>query len=282
MILLIGSQGYIGRKIEEELAHSSQNYLAPNPLFITSYEETISLFEQAKPSIVINAAGFVGIPNVDACEEKKEETLLGNVSLPVILASVCEFLNIPLLHISSGCIYSGYKKDFTEEDEPNFSFSNPPCSFYSGAKTLAEKFLKGIEKKYILRLRIPFDEHDNPRNYLTKIQKYDKLLDAKNSITNLEELAEAVLFFCKERPDYGIYNVVNTTPITTKWVAEEANRILKLNKELTYWDHEEFIKKNKALRSNCVLDNTKLVNTGFKIRTSQEAVRDSLNRWIKS
>ena len=42
-----------------------------------------------------------------------------------------------LAQISSGCIYNGYEKRFTEEDEPNFTFNNG--SFYSGSKALCEK-----------------------------------------------------------------------------------------------------------------------------------------------
>ena len=212
MILLIGSEGYIGRKIQEELSSFNLEYSCFAG-FITSHDHALALVEGRKPDIIINAAGIVGIPNVDACEQNKNETLLGNVSLPVFLASVCEIYDIPLLHVSSGCIYTGYKKAFTEDDEPNFSFSSPPCSFYSGTKALAEKFLQGIKKKYILRLRVPFDEFDNERNYLTKIQKYDKLLNVENSITNLSDLVEAIVFFCRERPSFGTYNIVNTNPV---------------------------------------------------------------------
>ena len=47
---------------------------------------------------------------------------------------------------------------FTETDPPNFSFRDPPCSFYSGTKALGEEAIAGIGQSYIWRLRIPFDE----------------------------------------------------------------------------------------------------------------------------
>jgi dTDP-4-dehydrorhamnose reductase len=59
-------------------------------------------------------------------------------------------------------------RGFTETDTPNFSFRDPPCSFYSGTKALGEEAMAGIGQSYIWRLRIPFDEFDNARNYLSK------------------------------------------------------------------------------------------------------------------
>ena len=46
----------------------------------------------------------------------------------------------------------------TEDDDPNFSFRSPPCSFYSGSKALGEEVLEGAENCYIWRLRIPFNQ----------------------------------------------------------------------------------------------------------------------------
>ena len=71
---------------------------------------------------------------------------------------------------------NGDKIGFTEEDVPNFSYDQPPCSFYSGSKALGEEILSKFEKVYTCRLRIPFDEFDSNRNYLSKIQRYDKSL----------------------------------------------------------------------------------------------------------
>ena len=54
-----------------------------------------------------------------------------------MLAQLCNENKYDFTQISSGCIYGGYEKDFTEDDVPNFDFQNG--SFYSGTKALAEK-----------------------------------------------------------------------------------------------------------------------------------------------
>ena len=73
----------------------------------------------------------------------------------------------------------------------NFSFDYPPCSYYSGTKVLGEAAIKEVGGNYyIWRLRIPFDEYDSPRNYLTKLIRYDKLLDAENSVSHLGDFVD--------------------------------------------------------------------------------------------
>ena len=127
MITLIG-HGYVGNNISRTLDFKCI------PYNWISHKESIP---QSTTSI-INAAGYTGSPNVDACEIHKQETIDGNVvySLQLELNNP----NTPIVHISSGCVYTGYKEGgFTEEDEPNFNFNNG--SFYSGAKALQQKLL---------------------------------------------------------------------------------------------------------------------------------------------
>jgi len=82
---------------------------------------------------------------------------------------------------------------FTEEDEPNFSFRRPPCSFYSGSKALGEEAIRGVGRNYIWRLRIPFDQFDDPRNYLSKLRNYAKVYNNVNSLSHRGDFVAACL-----------------------------------------------------------------------------------------
>src|SRR5436309_12363460 len=206
MILLLGASGFIGQAFARELQRRSAACLpiSRKSLDYTRFDVLFDYVRKAKPQFIINAAGYTGRPNVDACEIARGETVQGNALFPQTMARVCFMTNTPWGHISSGCIYSGAKikengtfhverdlnqprlqrlfaeqpdrfHGFTESDEPNFSFRNPPCSFYSGTKALAEEALKPFDRGYIWRLRIPFDEFDNERNFLSKIQRYPKV-----------------------------------------------------------------------------------------------------------
>jgi putative intracellular protease/amidase len=62
---------------------------------------------EGRASFVINAAGYTGKPNVDACELHKTDCLQGNAVLPGLIAQACEQAGVPWGHVSSGCIFTG-------------------------------------------------------------------------------------------------------------------------------------------------------------------------------
>jgi dTDP-4-dehydrorhamnose reductase len=255
-----------------------------------------------RPKFVVNCAGYTGKPNVDACELDKATCLDGNAVLPGVIREVCENLSIPWGHVSSGCIFSGERPGgggWREDDAPNFSFSKPPCSFYSGTKALGEEVLGWNEADsvgdwpkwkhesepsgYVWRLRIPFNEQDGSRNYLSKLQRYDRLLEARNSLSQLEDFVKACLECWEKRIPYGIYNVTNPGSVTASEVVELIKKIGVSEKDFSFFDtEEEFMSKAaNTPRSNCVLDGSKLANAGVGMRPVEEAVEWSLENWKK-
>jgi UDP-glucose 4,6-dehydratase len=202
-----------------------------------------------------------------------------------MLAQLCQNKCYKLIHISSGCIYGGYEKAFSEEDLPNFDFQNG--SFYSGTKALAEKMVRqNNPDSYIFRLRIPFDEYECPRNYLTKLLTYDRLLDAENSLTNRSDFAKYCIDLSETKAPYGIYNITNKGSVTTRRVVELIKYHLRdsyvpviAHKEFKFFeDYVNFSKEIITPRSNCVLDTTKLEKY-VKIRRVEDALADSLSKY---
>jgi dTDP-4-dehydrorhamnose reductase len=312
MILLLGSTGYIGEAFAKHLRARSEPFtaLSRKQIDYTRFDLLLKLLRETKPDFLINAAGYTGKPNVDACEIARADTLAGNTLYPQTLAHACMETKVPWGQVSSGCIYSGAKvveagklrvekdltrpelrdlpeknpqalKGFTEEDTPNFSFRDPPCSFYSGSKALGEEAIRGIGNSYIWRLRIPFDEIDNPRNYLTKIQRYSKVYDNVNSISHREDFVRACLDTWKLRAPFGTYNITNPGFVTTHQVVKMLDKILKPNRSFEFWkDDAEFYRvAAKTPRSNCVLEVSKLLGAGVKIRPVEEALEVSLRNW---
>jgi dTDP-4-dehydrorhamnose reductase len=312
MILLLGGTGYIGAAFMCELERRNLKFvnLERRELDYTRFDQLFHRLQFVMPEFVINCAGYTGKPNVDACETAKADTLLGNTTFPLSVAAACSMMQIPWGHVSSGCIYSGAKvtvngqsrveKDmtrpelegviknspesicgFTETDTPNFSFRDGPCSFYSGTKALGEEVIRDVGRSYIWRLRIPFDEFDNPRNYLSKVQRYAKVYDNVNSISHRSDFAAACLDLWQLRAPFGIYNVTNPGWITTRQVVALIEKYLKPVRPFEFWENdEEFYKvAAKTPRSNCVMDTTKLLAAGVKIRPVHEALEYSLKNW---
>jgi dTDP-4-dehydrorhamnose reductase len=312
MIVVLGASGYIGEAFVRELQNRDEAFLAlsRSQLDYTQFQTLLDFLRASRPAFLVNAAGYTGRPNVDACELAKADTLQGCALLPQVIAHACDVAGIPWGHVSSGCLYSGAKvveggrlrvekdmtrpemrtliekspqliRGFTEEDAPNFSFREPPCSFYSGSKALGEEAIFGVGQNYSWRLRIPFDEVDGPRNYLSKVQRYPKVYDNLNSISHRGEFVNACLDLWKRRAPFGIYNITNPGFVTTRHVVELVEKILHTGRKFEFWksDEEFYRVAAKTPRSNCALDVTKLLATGVTIRPVEEALEASLRNW---
>lgn len=294
VILIGGETGYVGKEYIRLFQEKSIPYFAiPSRNKIPSLKDSFSVYldnllGSTQVTAVINAAGYTGKPNVDACEEDRAECLKGNVLFAHEVAKICDKHQVPLGHVSSGCIYTGTPggRGFTELDPPNFSFRQNNCSFYSGTKALGEELLTDFNNVYTWRLRIPFDNVDSPRNYLSKLMNYKCLLEAENSISQLREFVSATFDCIRLEVPFGIYNVTNTGFVTTSGVVDLLKKYSFPNSEHEYKffnSEEEFMKvAAKTPRSNCVLDNSKLLDCGIYMSESYEAVEKALKNWKKS
>jgi len=312
MILLLGASGYVGRAFARELTRRQWDFrpLSRKQADYSRFEALLEFLRSNKPSFVLNAAGFAGRPNVDACETAQADTLQGNTLLPVTIADACAATGTPWGHVSSGCIYSGAHifedgrnrierdltqpgmrdllercstalRGFTEEDEPNFTFRHPPCSFYSGTKALAEEALRRHSNGFLWRLRMPFDEFDEPKNYLSKLLHYPRLYDNFNSLSHRGDFARACLDLWERRAPFGTYNVTNPGFVSTRQVAGLLQKFLKPTRDFEFFaSDEEFYRIGvKAPRSNCVLDVSKLLGAGAKMRPVEEALAEAIKHW---
>ena len=315
MILLLGATGYLGRAFAAELRKRGLPFtpLTRRAVDYTRFDTIFNYVRQSKPDFIINAAGYPGSPNVDACEAARAETVQANTLLPQTLARVCYLTKTPWGHVSSGCIYSGARvahnsslqverdlnrpeirhlfdlhpekfRGFTEADEPNSNFHSPPCSFYGGTKALAEESLRWAGQTYLWRPQMLFDQFDHPRNFLSKIQSYPKILDSINSLSHRGDFAHACLELWLRRAPFGIYNIVNPGAATTRQIVAALQRASKTERKFEFWENDAAFYETpaRAHRSSCILDATKLLSTGIKLRPLREAVEDSLKKWQPS
>ena len=289
MIYLLGGSGYVGQAYQALLTRKGLPFrnLRRAEVDYTNRDTLRAALLKDKPEFLINAAGYTGKPNVDACELHKHECLFGNGVLPGIIADACTDAGVPWGHVSSGCIFTGSRPDgsgFREEDTPNFTFRTNNCSFYSGTKALGEEVLGGKPNVYVWRLRIPFDNVDNPRNYLTKLMRYATLLEATNSISQLDEFVAATFACWEKRVPFGTYNVTNPGAVTTHEVVEMIKQSGVCRKEFVFFKNEdEFMHKAaKTPRSNCAMDSSKLASVGITMTPVREAVTQALRTWRKA
>ncbi|HRA89194.1 MAG TPA: sugar nucleotide-binding protein [Planctomycetaceae bacterium] len=286
MFVILGGSGYVGTAFQKQLQGLSLPFeVVTRSTVDYSNEATLVRFlTERRPEFLINAAGYTGRPNVDACEVHRTECLQGNAVLPGIVRSACEKMGVPWGHVSSGCVYTGTQPDgsgFRETDPPNFSFRQDNCSFYSGCKALGEEILADAENCFIWRLRIPFNEVDGPRNYISKMMRYDCLLKATNSLSQLDEFAAACIACWTRRVPFGVYNLTNPGSVTTEDVVRLIKKHGLTQKAFRFFESEDQFMQQaaKTPRSNCVLDTARAESLALPMTPVMDALETAMRRW---
>jgi len=282
-ILLLG-KGYIGTSLEQYLVQNNFSVTAVNraqldytsPLVLQKFLKENNNFEA-----VINCSGYTGFPNVDGCEKNKQDCWYWNVIVPRNIVLSTNMFSIPTIQVSSGCIYSGYEKEFTEEDEPNFGLYSSESSFYSKCKHASETIFQNCYG-YILRIRMPFDGTLANKNYINKILKYDNLISLKNSLTSTQDLNQFIakfLYLYTAIPS-GPINVVNPGGVEAKEIVE----LLKKNGiENKNWNFIDIKGLNTiANRSNCVLSTEKTRLYNLELPSAMESLEREITAFARN
>ncbi len=265
---MVLGNGFFGNRIQQ--AMSCKVYGGR----ISSFSQAQSLAKKYKPSLIINCIGHTGI-NVDDCELDKDKTLLANCFLPVILAEVALRNNIRLVHISSGCIYHyNHLKDkpIDEDRAPDFF-----DLFYSRTKIYAEQALQALSSKYpilILRPRVPLDDIPHPRNLLTKLLTFNRIIDIPASVTYVPDFIRAMKHLIKIKAT-GIYNVVNSGRLR---YTELLDIYKKYDQDFKY--RKVNFNKLGLVRTNVVLSNRKLKNSGFLMPDIHEVLEGCVKNYL--
>lgn len=268
-ILILGG-GYIGKRLQEEFKCRCSNAQ------IFSISDAEKIVKRYKPEVLINCIGHTG-RNVDECELDKSKTLFANTFIPIILAEACLRNNVRLAHISSGCIYHyDYAEDrpLSEDTPPDFF-----DLFYSRTKIYSERAIGILADKYrflIVRIRIPLDDRKHPKNILSKLIRYQRVIDLPNSITYIPDFVRALRYLIDKRAT-GIFNLVNRGGLRYPALLKIYQRFVP---EFKY----EVIKqgKLKLVRTDLLLSTAKLEKTGFKARDIHEVLEECVKGYLKS
>ncbi|KXZ54160.1 hypothetical protein GPECTOR_5g258 [Gonium pectorale] len=259
VFLIFGKSGWIGGLLQEELKKQGATYHLADAR-LEDRAAVIAEIEKYKPTHVLNAAGVTGRPNVDWCETHKQETIRANLIGCLTLADVCAQRDLHMTYYGTGCIFH-YDEDFPVDSGKGFKESDKPNftgSYYSYTKAIVESLLKEYPNVLTLRVRMPIvPDLTYPRNFITKIIKYDKVINIPNSMTVLPELLPMSIEMAKRKLT-GIMNFTNPGAISH-------NEILQLYKDYIdpefTWSNftvEEQAKVIVAPRSNNLLDTDRI------------------------
>ncbi|MDF2927524.1 MAG: family oxidoreductase [Paenibacillaceae bacterium] len=137
-LLILGGNGmaghvlvqYFRRQRDWDVFYTSRDHSDPHALYLDAADEAQmdSVLEQVRPDVVINA---IGILNKQA-EEHEMLAYQVNGMLPHHLRKRMDAWGGKLVHISTDCVFSGDRGDYTEYDLPDGS------SVYAKSKAIGE------------------------------------------------------------------------------------------------------------------------------------------------
>lgn len=226
-VLILGARGMLGHALTDAFAGNEVLAWDRGQLDITDELNLNERLSAVEPDLVVNAAAFT---DVDRAEQEPEEADAVNGHAVGNLGVTCGELHIPLLHVSTECVFGQeVPEGYAESDEPVH-----PLNAYGRSKLLGETLLResGTDA-WLVRTAWLFGLHG--RNFVTKIieasQKTNPLPvvdDVVGSPTYTCDLARAVVSLVRDRAPFGTYHLVNGGTPSRAEFAEEILRLRDL------------------------------------------------------
>jgi len=284
IILLLGSKGWIGGQLLDIIQKNSDveicyesNVRADDIQMLTTELDTL------RPTHVISCIGRTHgtidgtiIPTIDYLEYpgKLTENVRDNLYSPMILAKLCSDRGIHLTYLGTGCIFeydAAHSDGFHEKAVPNFFGSS-----YSIVKGFTDQ-LMCLYKDSVLnvRIRMPITAAPSPRDFITKIAKYEKICSMPNSMTVLDELLPIMLDMALQRRT-GTINLTNPGIISHEEILQMYKTLVDPTKTWQTMSYEEQSVLLKSKRSNNELNTSKLVQWYPHVSNIHTAVHKAL------
>jgi dTDP-4-dehydrorhamnose reductase len=276
MILIIGSNGQLGREMQRKLSAKNVSFYACDfpDIDITSEDSMCHLFDNIHPTSVINCAAYT---NVDKAETDEDNAYKINALGPLYLARLCRKHDIELIHVSTDYVFSG--DAFYEDGRPRPYVESDPCkpnTAYGRTKLSGERFVQAECTKYfILRTAWLYGDGNNFARTMLKLAKNSSVIrvvqDQIGSPTNTEDLANAILSLLGSG-EYGLYHATCEGSCSWYDFARQIFKEANINVDVLPVSSEEY--SNPTPRPKwSVLDNAHLKAIGRNVfRPWQDAL----------
>lgn len=285
-VLIYGSRGWIASYVIEELKKLNVDYYC-SQYYVDNEEAIEKELLEIKPthmlSLIGRTHGKIGdkeYTTIDYLEQpgKLVDNVRDNLYSPIVLALLAEKYQIHYTYLGTGCIfnydeehlYGVEENGFIEESKPNFFGSS-----YSIVKGFTDRLMHRF-KLLNLRIRMPITADLSPRNFISKITKYQKICSVPNSMSVLPDLIPIMIDMMKKM-EVGTYNFTNPGLITHNEILEMYRDIVDKDFKWENFSMEEQDKILDSKRSNNYLDTSKLEEK-YKVKNIKESVRDVLVR----
>ena len=283
--LIYGHKGWIGTQVIDLLQKESSYTLYKSCLRVDDTQEIMKELQEIKPDRVLCLIGRThgpGYSTIDYLEQpgKLVENIRDNLYSPLSLALLCKTQHIHLTYLGTGCIFTQNPNDikdssgYNEASLPDFTGSG-----YSTVKGFTDRLMHLCESNTLnIRIRMPIVGYENPRNFITKIKSYAKVIDVQNSMTVLPELLPIMIDLAKNK-HVGTVNLTNPGTISHNEILTMYKNYV--NKDLT-WENFSLDEQDKILasqRSNNKLDTTLLESLYPNVKDIKSSVKELLQNY---
>ncbi len=284
-LLILGHNGWICKKFIKYLNE------IPNNINIITYNSKIkdNSFEKiiikSKPSHIISFIGRTSgkiedkiYNNIDYLEQPGtfNTNVRDNMYVPLLLANICQKYKIHFTNITTGCIYTQTNFDyaFKEDDIPNFIGSN-----YSIAKGYTDQLLQFYNDIHLnLRIRLPITSRNEPKNLITKLTRYDKILSIPNSMTVLDDVIPIIYDMLKKNM-HGTYNLTNPGLITHNEILNTYKKYVDSKFTWNNYTEEEQNEILKAPRCNNYLCTNKIEKIYPNLKNIKKSIVNVMKKY---
>lgn len=284
IILILGANGNLGGQLVKVFDIEDNEVIAwdKSEIDITDRELILKKVGDIKPNVIINAAAY---NSVDKCEDNDEEYELAkslNIDGPKYLAEASLKNNAIFVHYSTDYVFEGNKKKgYKETDEPKPVNRYGKSKFY-GEKRILELSGSGL-KWYLIRTSKLFGPKG--RSPLVKPSFFDQMFDLSEKRNEFEvvndelscftytaDLAQATKKLLESDKGYGVYHLVNSSPVTWYDAAKYLFELTKKNVKIIPVSPERFPRVAKRPKYSVLL------NTKFdQLRPWTEALKEHLS-----
>ena len=277
-VLIYGHRGWIGQKLQALLEKSHEVVGAQARL--DDVERVREELMETQPDRVICCVGRThgpGCSTIDYLEQKGRivDNVRDNLFAPMVVALQCKALGIHLTYLGTGCIfeYKGEDRIFEESSVPNFFGSG-----YSVVKGFTDRLMHLVEEQVLnVRIRMPITDEVHPRNFITKITRYEKICSIPNSMTVLDDLLPRLVDLCV-MGHTGTVNLCNPGVMSHDEILGLYRDIVDPTFTWQNFTQEEQDEILAAGRSNNELAVTTLVTLFPQVPTLRESVTRALQR----
>lgn len=145
-VAVFGSTGMLGRKVSDYLQQEGHTVYQFNrqdgPIF--DYPVVETLLRDCNPERVVNCAGIIG-PKMTYAAEMVAVNALG----PHVLSFVCEQMGVPMIHVSTDCVFSGHWRP--EAGRHSSTMRPDPIDLYGRSKLCGE-----VQASHVTNVRTSF------------------------------------------------------------------------------------------------------------------------------